>query len=107
SMIAITTAGIASAVSTVSICISMPCPPATADRGFGSFTPDLQYRQEGLLRNLDLSHLLHALLALFLLFEQLALARDVAAIALGQHVLAQRLDRGARDHVAPDGGLHS
>ena len=44
--------------------------------------------------------LLHALLARLLLLEQLLLARDVAAVALGEHVLAQRLDRLARDDVA-------
>jgi hypothetical protein len=44
---------------------------------------------------------LHALLAFLLLLEQLALARDVAAVALGEHVLAQRLDRLARDDAAP------
>ena len=35
--------------------------------------------------------LLHALLARLLLLERLALTRDVAAVALGQHVLAQAL----------------
>src|SRR5512139_2291194 len=66
---------------------------------------DLQHREEGLLRDLDLAELLHALLAFFLLLEQLALARDVAAVALGEHVLAQRLDGRAGDHVRADRGL--
>jgi len=35
---------------------------------------DLEYRQECFLWNFDAAHLLHALLALFLLFEELALA---------------------------------
>ena len=48
---------------------------------------------------------LHALLALLLLLEQLALARDVAAVALGQHVLALGLDRLARDDARADRGL--
>src|SRR5918993_1114728 len=63
---------------------------------------DLQHREEGFLRNLDGPELLHALLAFLLLLEQLALAGDVAAVALGQHVLADRLDRFAGDDPAAD-----
>jgi hypothetical protein len=44
------------------------------------------------LRDLDLAELPHPLLPLFLLFEQFAFAGHVAAIAFGQHVLAQGLD---------------
>src|SRR5688500_3810103 len=66
----------------------------------------LQYRQECFLRNLDGSYLLHALLARLLLLQQLALARDVTAVALCQHVLAQRLDRLARDDVRTDRRLY-
>src|SRR2546422_635814 len=66
---------------------------------------NLQDRQECLLRDLDGSHLLHPLLSLFLLFEQLALARDVTAVALGGDVLAQGADRLAGDHLRPDRGL--
>src|SRR6266566_9844173 len=53
---------------------------------------NLEHRQERLLRDLHRPHLLHPLLALLLLLEQLALARHVAAVALGGHVLAQRAD---------------
>src|ERR1700733_15464494 len=53
------------------------------------FAPDLQYGQEGFLRNLHRADLLHALLAFLLLLQQLALARDVATVALGGDVLAQ------------------
>ena len=67
-----------------------------------SFVSDLQHRQERFLRNLHGADALHALLAFLLLLEQLALARDVAAVALGQHVLAQRLDRFARDDAGAD-----
>src|SRR5947199_1178929 len=67
---------------------------------------NLQDRQECLLRDFDRSHLLHALLSFFLLLEQLALARDVAAIALGGHVLAQRTDGLAGDHLGADRGLN-
>src|SRR2546430_9873089 len=66
---------------------------------------NLQDRQESLLRDLDGSHLLHPLLSFFLLLEQLALASDVAAVALGGHVLAQRADRLAGDHFGADRGL--
>src|SRR4030095_4328860 len=45
-----------------------------------------QDRHEGVLRDLDVPDLLHALLALLLALEQLALAGDVAAVALGRDV---------------------
>src|SRR4051812_24586999 len=66
---------------------------------------DLEHREEGVLGHLDAPDLLHALLALLLALEQLALAADVAAVALGGHVLAVGLDRLARDDVRADGGL--
>jgi MinD-like ATPase involved in chromosome partitioning or flagellar assembly len=44
-------------------------------------------------------------LALFLLFEELALARDVAAVAFGGHVLAHGRDGLAGDDLAADGRL--
>src|SRR5690606_2732412 len=62
-------------------------------------------REEGFLRDLDATDLLHAHLAFLLLFQKRLLARDVATIALAQHVLAQRLDRGARDDLRADRGL--
>src|SRR5690242_10896541 len=49
---------------------------------------DFEHRQERFLRDLHSPHALHAALAFLLLFEQFALARDVAAVALGQHVFA-------------------
>src|SRR5688572_29555574 len=66
---------------------------------------DLEDRQEGLLRDLDGPHLLHALLALLLLLEELALPADVAAVALREHVLPQRLHRLAGDDLLADGRL--
>src|SRR5688500_15936765 len=63
---------------------------------------DLQDGQEGLLRYLHRTHLLHPLLSFLLLLEKLSLAADVAAIALREHVLAERLHRRARDHLLPD-----
>ncbi|SOY47098.1 hypothetical protein CBM2588_A130033 [Cupriavidus taiwanensis] len=78
--------------------LPLPCPRQL-------LVVDLQDGQEGLLRNLDGADLLHALLARLLLFQQLLLARDIAAVALGQHVLAQRLDVFAGDDVGADRGL--
>ena len=49
---------------------------------------DIQQCKEGLLGNLYPANLLHPLFTLFLLFKQLALAADITAIALGQHVFA-------------------
>src|SRR5262249_34631636 len=73
-----------------------PTPPSSVD---------LQDRQEGLLRDLHATDLLHALLPLFLFFEELARARDVAAVAFGRHVLAERAHRLPRDDLAPNGRL--
>src|SRR3954465_11766997 len=69
------------------------------------FVAQRQDGQERLLRPLDPPHLLHPPLARLLLLEQLALAGDVAAVALGDHVLAVGLDRLARDDVRADRGL--
>src|SRR5262245_43751386 len=63
---------------------------------------DLQERQEGLLRDVDRADALHPLLAFLLLLEQLPLARDVATVALREHVLAQRLHVRARDDLRAD-----
>src|SRR5205814_44723 len=71
----------------------------------GTRLVNLQDRQERLLRDLDRSYLLHPLLSFFLLLEQLALARDVAPVAFGGHVLAQRADGLAGDHFGADRGL--
>ena len=60
---------------------------AVFDRGLAVLA-DLEYRKERLLRDIDFANPLHSLLAFFLLFEQLAFAGDVAAVALGDHVLA-------------------
>src|SRR3954469_271456 len=60
-----------------------------------------QRGDEGLLGDLDPADHLHPLLAFLLLLEQLALAGDVTAVALGQHVLADRPDRLAGDDPRP------
>src|ERR1035437_4467893 len=62
--------------------------------------PHLEHGQERFLRDLHAAHALHALLAFLLFLQQLALARDVAAVTLGQHVLADRADSLPRDHPA-------
>src|SRR4051812_25340531 len=64
-----------------------------------------EHGQERLLGHLDGADDLHALLALLLLLEQLALARDIAAVALGEHVLALGLDGLTRDDARADRGL--
>jgi len=64
--------------------------------------PHPQDGQKRLLRDIDFPD---ALLAFFLLFEELALARDVSAIALGQHILAQRAERFAGNDLSADGVL--
>src|SRR5580704_9188060 len=48
----------------------------------------LEHGHEGLLGNLHVAHPFHAALALALLLEQLALSRDVPAVAFGKHILA-------------------
>src|SRR6185503_3531906 len=65
----------------------------------------LEDGEKRFLRNLDRADLLHALLSFFLLLEQLALPRDVAAVAFGEHVLPQRLDARARYDLGSDRGL--
>src|SRR3954471_14207643 len=65
----------------------------------------LERGDEGRLRDLDVADLAHPLLALLLLLKKLLLAADVAAVALGEHVFAQRTDRLAGDHPAADRGL--
>src|SRR3954467_3515485 len=66
-----------------------PTSPVTASRmnrnrakliASSSRVASLQHRQECFLRDFDRADLLHAFLALFLLVEQLALARDVSAV---------------------------
>src|SRR3984957_17841293 len=83
--------------------IAKRCQPEPGSMGL---LADLQNGQESLLRNFDLPHLLHALLPGLLLLEELALAGDVAAVALGQHVFAHRLDAGPRNDMGTDRRLH-
>src|ERR1019366_5340446 len=57
-------------------------PPRRRRRPAALRLAQLEHREERLLGHLDAPDLLHPLLALLLLLEQLALARDVAAVAL-------------------------
>src|SRR5229473_1908775 len=66
----------------------------------------LEHREERFLRDFDAADALHALLAFLLLFEQLALAGDVAAIAFREHVLAHRLHGLAGDDAAANRRLY-
>lgn len=67
---------------------------------------ELQHGGKGLTGQGDAAELAHLLFALLLLFQQLLLAGDIAAVALGQHVLAHGLDGLTGDDLAADGGLH-
>src|SRR5688572_14374601 len=60
-------------------------------------------RDERLLGDFHAPDVLHALLALLLALDQLALARDVAPVALGEDVLALGLHGLPGDDPAPDG----
>src|SRR5689334_2286853 len=82
-----------------------PCASARRSSLFATAV-HLEHGQERLLRDLDRAHLLHPLLALLLLLEQLALTGDVAAVELGGDVLAERFDGLARDHVRADRCLY-
>src|SRR4029079_1606421 len=63
-------------------------------------------RHESPRRHLAHADGLHPLLAFLLLLQQLALARDVAAVALRQHVLANRADVLAGNDFRSDRSLH-
>src|SRR5262249_45602200 len=91
-----------------SAAVTTPVTTSSMNRISAKFIPGallafhLQDGEERLLRNFDRPHLLHSLLARLLLLQQLPLSGDVAAVALGEDVLAQRLDGLARDDVRAD-----
>src|ERR1039457_2321743 len=66
----------------------------------------LEHSHECLLWNLHVAHPFHAAFAFTLLLEQLALPRDVPAVALGKHVLAHRGDSLTGDDLATDRCLY-
>src|SRR5258706_3907832 len=61
--------------------------------------------EKGFLRNVHLADALHAALAFLLFFEEFALARNVAAVALGENVFADGRDGFARNDAAANRGL--
>src|SRR5579883_3358899 len=65
-----------------------------------------QRRDKGFLRDLDLAELPHLLLACLLLFQELALAGHVAAIAFRGHILAQGAHGLAGNDLPADRGLN-
>src|SRR3989442_10805709 len=67
-----------------------------------SFLADLQDGQERFLGNLHAADRFHSLLACLLLLEKLAFPRNVATVALGEHVFAQCLDALASDDLRAD-----
>ena len=66
----------------------------------------LQNGHKGIGGNGDGTEGTHPLLAFLLLFQQLLFPGDIAAVALGQHVLAQGLDGFPGDDLAADGRLN-
>ena len=67
---------------------------------------DAERCEKGFLRYLYAAHLLHAALAFFLLFQQLAFAGNVAAVAFGRYVLAVGTNGLAGDYAFAHGGLY-
>src|SRR5215208_2641073 len=75
--------------------------PERADR-----LSNTQRGQEGFLRYLHAADLLHAALALFLLFEELAFAGYVATVAFGSNIFAVGANGLACYDTLAHGGLH-
>src|SRR3954468_4034585 len=86
---------------------------ATDGRGFigrgllflAFFFARFEHGEEGLLRDVDLADRLHALLAFLLLFPELSLAGDVAAVTFGRDVLPHGADCFASNDFSADGCL--
>src|SRR5215510_14514928 len=64
-----------------------------------------QHCHKRFLWDFDVADHLEAFLALLLFFEQFLLARNVAAVAFGEYVLALRFDIRTADDLLPDGSL--
>src|SRR5260370_36817329 len=67
-----------------------------------SLQKKLEHRHESLLWNLDRTDPLHPLLSFLLLFQELAFAGDVAAVALREHILPHRRYRLPGDALTAD-----
>src|SRR5512145_935933 len=70
------------------------------------FLIERKNRHKGSLRDFDIADHLHALFALFLLLQQLSFSSDIAAVALAQHILAERADSLAGNNLATDCSLN-
>src|SRR3546814_6077358 len=79
-----------------------PFPTLFRSGSVSVFVAHAQRGDESLLRNAYRAVFAHPFLAFLLLLQKLPFARDIAAIAFGGHVLAQRRDRLACDHLAAD-----
>ncbi|CAN4021999.1 Antirestriction protein (ArdA), partial [Dysosmobacter welbionis] len=81
--------------------------PAAPGRwpGKAGLLVQLEHCEKCLRRDLHASQGAHLFLALLLLFQQLLLAADVAAVALGQHILPHSLDGLPGDDPAANGRL--
>ena len=66
---------------------------------------DAEHGQESFLGDIHAADALHPLLAFLLLLDELALPGDVAAVALGDDVLALGADGLSGDHPRAHGGL--
>src|SRR3989344_1723754 len=75
-------------------------------KSMGLFLIHAQDGEKGFLWNFHGTQLFHSLLSFFLFFQQFTFARRIAAIAFGGHVLAQGLDRLARDDLGADRRLN-
>ena len=62
----------------------------------------LENCHECFLRHFNRAEVTHSLFALFLLFQQFLLTGNIAAVALGKHVLTQSLDGFTGDDLAAD-----
>src|SRR5271154_3409795 len=85
-----------------------PCDSVAELRGLffiAGAAGDFQHGEESFLGNVHAADALHALLAFLLFFEEFPLSRNVSAVALCDHVFANRADRFAPNHAAADGGL--
>jgi hypothetical protein len=78
---------------------------ALSARSLALLLPHPKRGNERLLRDAHGAVLPHPLLPFLLLVEQLLFPGNVAAIALGRHILPQRRDRFPGDDLAADRGL--
>ena len=66
----------------------------------------LEHREESFLRHLNVTDLLHALLASLLFLQKFAFSAHIAAVTLGKDILSYLLDCFAGDYLGTDGCLN-